>query len=253
LSIGSLKLWQKKREIWQQRRVAVISAAGGERDRLFAQLLQRQCCARRLPCDRRSRSSAEKCICSMPIAVRSWRPCAKSSRFSDNPNQSLTFFHKTWAWGLRNGSYVMSWDSAFAEPIDLPNNVVATTLRHVIAYIDELPDAEQNLREWQNARKRSLQAADQVGSIWFARIAVIQALKRRMPRFRRRSWSPEELRLLDKLVVDGASPRTAAEALNRSQETVRTKARMIGCPFPHRDEVKRQPLPKEEESRGQMP
>ena len=142
----------------------------------------------------------------------------------------------------------MSWDSEFAAPIDLPNNVVATTLRHVVAYIDELPDAEQNLRAWQNARKRSLQAADQVGSIWFARIAVIQALKRRMPRFRRRSWSPEELRLLDKLVVDGASPRMAAEALNRSKETVRTKARRAGCPFPRRDGVKRQRLLKQEEA-----
>jgi DNA-binding NarL/FixJ family response regulator len=129
---------------------------------------------------------------------------------------------------------VISWDSEFAEPIDLPNNAVATTLRQVIAYISELPDAKQNSRELQNARKRILQAADQVGSIWFARIAIIQALQRRMLRFRRRSWSPEELRLLDKLVVDGASPRTAAEALNRSKETVRTKARMIGCPFPHR-------------------
>jgi hypothetical protein len=136
--------------------------------------------------------------------------------------------------GLRSGSYVISWDSEFAEPIDLPNNAVATTLRQVIAYISELPDAKQNSRELQNARKRILQAADQVGSIWFARIAIIQALQRRMLRFRRRSWSPEELRLLDKLVVDGASPRTAAEALNRSKETVRTKARMIGCPFPHR-------------------
>ena len=126
----------------------------------------------------------------------------------------------------------MSWDSEFAEPIDLPNNVVATTLRQVTAYISELPDAEQNSREWQNARKRILEAADQVGSVWFARIAIIQALQRRMLRFRRRSWSPEELRLLDKLVVAGASPRTAAEALNRSKETVRTKARMIGCPFP---------------------
>ena len=127
---------------------------------------------------------------------------------------------------------MISWDSEFAAPIDLPNNAVATTLRQVIAYISELPDAEQNSREWQNARKRILQAADQVGSIWFARIAIIQALQRRMLRFRRRSWSPEELRLLDKLVVAGASPRTAAEALNRSKETVRTKARMIGCPFP---------------------
>jgi DNA-binding NarL/FixJ family response regulator len=129
---------------------------------------------------------------------------------------------------------VISWDSEFAEPIDLPNNAVATTLRQVIAYISELPDAKQNSRELQNARKRILQAADQVGSIWFARIAIIQALQRRMLPSRRRSWSPEELRLLDKLVVDGASPRTAAEALNRSKETVRTKARMIGCPFPHR-------------------
>jgi len=52
---------------------------------------------------------------------------------------------------------------------------------------------------------------------------------------------------LDKLVVDGASPRTAAEALKRSKETVRTKARRVGCPFPHRDEVKRQrPLTLEE-------
>ena len=38
----------------------------------------------------------------------------------------------------------MSWDSQFAEPIVLPNNVVATTLRHVIAHISELPDAERN-------------------------------------------------------------------------------------------------------------
>jgi hypothetical protein len=61
-----------------------------------------------------------------------------------------------------------------------------------------------------------------------------------MPRFRRRSWSPEELRLLNELVVAGASPRTAAEALNRAKEIVRAKARMIGCPFPHRDEIKHQ-------------
>ena len=142
----------------------------------------------------------------------------------------------------------MSWDSVFAEPIDLPNNVVATTLRQVTAYISELPDAEQNSREWQNARQLILDAADQVGSIWFARIAIIQALQRDRgnvvrrdfrPRFRKRSWSPEELTLLNKLVVAGASPGTAAEALNRTEETVRIKARMIGCPFPHRNESKR--------------
>ena len=66
----------------------------------------------------------------------------------------------------------MPWDSEFAEPIHLPNNVVATTLRQVIAYISELPDAERHSREWQNARKHILQAAVQVGSVWFARIAI---------------------------------------------------------------------------------
>jgi hypothetical protein len=40
--------------------------------------------------------------------------------------------------------YVMSWDTEFAEPIDLPNKLVATTLRQVIGYIHQLPDAEQN-------------------------------------------------------------------------------------------------------------
>lgn len=73
-----------------------------------------------------------------------------------------------------------------------------------------------------------------------------------MARFGRRSWSLEELRLLNKLVVAGASPRAAAEALNRGRETVRAKARMIGCPFPHRDELKRQRLQKEKEFLEQM-
>ena len=80
--------------------------------------------------------------------------------------------------GICNGNYIMSWDSEFAEPIDLPNNIVATTLRQVAAYIGELPEAEQNSREWKNARKRMRQAADQVGSIWFARIAIVRALHR---------------------------------------------------------------------------
>ena len=33
------------------------------------------------------------------------------------------------------------------------------------------------------------------------------------------------------LVSAGALPRAAAEALSRGRETVRAKARMIGCPF----------------------
>ncbi len=72
----------------------------------------------------------------------------------------------------------MSWDSEFAEPIALPNNGVATTLRHVVAYIGGLSVDEQDSHEWQKARKCIFQVADEAGSIWFARIAVVQALQR---------------------------------------------------------------------------
>lgn len=72
----------------------------------------------------------------------------------------------------------MSWDLEFAEPIVLPNNGVATTLRHVVTYIGGLSLDEQDTPEWQKARKCIFQAADEVGSLWFARIAVVQALQR---------------------------------------------------------------------------
>lgn len=72
----------------------------------------------------------------------------------------------------------MSWDSEFAEPIALPNNDFATTLRQIIAYISGLSLDEQDSQEWRKARKCIFQAADQAGSIWFARIAVVQALQR---------------------------------------------------------------------------
>jgi len=57
--------------------------------------------------------------------------------------------------------------SEFAEPIHLPNNVVA--LRQATTYISELPDAEQNSREWQIAAnvpfKRRIKSAAPVFSV----------------------------------------------------------------------------------------
>lgn len=74
-------------------------------------------------------------------------------------------------------SYVMSWDQTFAAQIDLPNGAVATTLRDAIGYIDELSEAERETSEWKNARDAIAQAADEIGSIWFARIAVVRAIQ----------------------------------------------------------------------------
>lgn len=74
-------------------------------------------------------------------------------------------------------SYVMSWDQTFAAQIDLPNGAVATTLRDAIGYIDKLSEAERETSEWKNARDATAQAADEIGSIWFARIAVVRAIQ----------------------------------------------------------------------------
>ncbi|WP_425994537.1 hypothetical protein [Afipia sp. DC4300-2b1] len=71
----------------------------------------------------------------------------------------------------------MSWDQTFAAQIDLPNGTVATTLRDAMGYIDELSEAERETSEWKNARDAIAQAADEIGSIWFARIAVVRAIQ----------------------------------------------------------------------------
>jgi len=72
----------------------------------------------------------------------------------------------------------MSWNQTFAEPIYLPNDAVATTLHDAVQYISGLPEAEQEIKEWRIAHNIVVQAADQVGSVWFARIAVVRALQR---------------------------------------------------------------------------
>lgn len=71
----------------------------------------------------------------------------------------------------------MSWDQTFAAPIHLPNSAVATTLRDAAGYIEQLSEAERETKEWKGARDAIAQAADQIGSIWFARIAVVRALQ----------------------------------------------------------------------------
>lgn len=71
----------------------------------------------------------------------------------------------------------MSWGQTFATQIHLPNGAIATTLSDAAVYIDELSEAERETSEWKNAREAIVQAADQTGSIWFARIAVIRALQ----------------------------------------------------------------------------
>ena len=73
----------------------------------------------------------------------------------------------------------MPWDVQFPQPIDLPNGTVVTTLREAADYISQLPKSEQDTKEWQIASDALAQAADNAGSVWFARIGMMRALCRK--------------------------------------------------------------------------
>jgi len=59
-----------------------------------------------------------------------------------------------------------------------------------------------------------------------------------MPRVTRRSWTPEQLELLQTLVEKGVSPARASVVLNRPKLAVQNKARQLGRPFADTREVK---------------
>lgn len=73
----------------------------------------------------------------------------------------------------------MPWDVQFLQPIDLPNGTVATTLREAADYVSQLRKSEQDTKEWQIASDALAQAADNAGSVWFARIGMMRALYRK--------------------------------------------------------------------------
>jgi hypothetical protein len=58
----------------------------------------------------------------------------------------------------------MSWDSDFVRPIVLPNKIVVTTLRQVLAYISEHPEDQQNSPAWHKARECTRIRSDLFGS-----------------------------------------------------------------------------------------
>ncbi len=64
-----------------------------------------------------------------------------------------------------------------------------------------------------------------------------------------RTWLPEQIEVLRKLVEAGASPIKAAARLKRSAVSVQMKAKEAGVPFPDRRHVKRQQQLREAEAR----
>ena len=72
----------------------------------------------------------------------------------------------------------MSWSSAFDDPIPLPRGRQLVTLKDAANYIQKLPKAEQDLKEWQAAVEALLLVVELNGPTMMARIGIMRALNR---------------------------------------------------------------------------
>jgi hypothetical protein len=76
----------------------------------------------------------------------------------------------------------LSWKRRFDDPILLPRGRQLVTLQDAGTYITKLPKAEHDADEWQTAMEALLLVVELDGPTMFARIGVMQALKRHVER-----------------------------------------------------------------------
>ena len=77
----------------------------------------------------------------------------------------------------------MSWDSRFAEPIELPGGVKLASLREAVAHlVKTVPSSERHLPVVLTAAELLTNAAEHGGPVEFARIATLRALNRGVER-----------------------------------------------------------------------
>jgi hypothetical protein len=74
------------------------------------------------------------------------------------------------------------WKRPFDEPIPLPRGRQLVTLGDAARYIQELPKTEHELLKWQNAVEALLLVVKHSGPTMFARIGMMKALNRQLPR-----------------------------------------------------------------------
>jgi hypothetical protein len=63
-----------------------------------------------------------------------------------------------------------------------------------------------------------------------------------------RTWMPDDLLRLQKMVEQGASPVRAAVALRRTTNAVKLQAKKLGCPFPDVRFLKRERRAREQQA-----
>ena len=73
----------------------------------------------------------------------------------------------------------MSWSKRFDEPIELPDGKKLRTLKDAIAWLArEVAPAEHEMKQVQTAARCVTEAAENNGLMMFARIGMVQAIKR---------------------------------------------------------------------------
>ena len=76
----------------------------------------------------------------------------------------------------------MSWDRPFDQPVPLPGERPARTLRDAGNYIRELPQSERDTPEWRLAVQMLIDAAEDRGPMLFAKMGIDRALNRKVER-----------------------------------------------------------------------
>jgi hypothetical protein len=74
------------------------------------------------------------------------------------------------------------WKRTFDDPIPLPRGRQLVTLEDAAKYIQKLPNAEQQLDEWQAAVEAMLLVVEHNGPTMMARIGFMPALNRNVVR-----------------------------------------------------------------------
>jgi len=74
------------------------------------------------------------------------------------------------------------WKRPFDHPIPLPRGRQLVTLKDAAAYIQKLPETEQQLAEWQAAVEALLLVVELNGPTMMARIGLLRALNRNVQR-----------------------------------------------------------------------
>jgi hypothetical protein len=112
----------------------------------------------------------------------------------------------------------VSWDSRFAEPIELPGGVSLASLREAIAHlVNTTPSSERALPVVLTAAELITSAAERGGPIEFARIATLRAVNRHAVRVfdtscKNHHWGRRKLRAIEPWDHTRAEAKSAVSA-----------------------------------------